>query len=135
MVRTSLPDRVSSRQRLPGQRSERHPSRRRRSSPFNAPMEPKLRQIAPFIVSGISIRTSNSAESDSSTAELANLWDRFFGENVAANIPHQSPDSPIYGVYSEYESDVDGLYTTTAGVRVAASNDKADRNGVTEVVI
>ena len=32
---------------------------------------------------------------------------------------HRIPDSPVYGVYSEWESDVTSAYTVTAGMKVS----------------
>ena len=90
-------------------------------------MEPKRTRLPePFRVAGISVRTSNRDEGVTETAKLGLLWGRFFSGNIADTIPHRVPDSPIYGVYSDYESDVNGRYTTTAGVRVDGSSASSD---------
>jgi predicted transcriptional regulator YdeE len=53
------------------------------------------------------------------TARLGALWGRFFQEGIAGQVADQVPGSPVYGVYSDYESDVNGPYTVTAGVQIA----------------
>lgn len=52
------------------------------------------------------------------TARLPGLWDQFVSTGVAEKITNRIPDSPIFGVYSDYESDADGHYTVTAGVKI-----------------
>jgi predicted transcriptional regulator YdeE len=81
-------------------------------------MQPKLVSVQPFTVSGISVRTVNYDEFDSSKAKLPTLWGEFHGQNIAEHVPNKLNDSPIYGVYSEYESDASGQYTVTAGIAV-----------------
>lgn len=81
------------------------------------------KNIPAFIVSGITVRTTNHNESDPATAKLANHWGTFFVEGLAEKIPHRLKDSPIYGVYSSYESDVNGAYNLTAGVAVSKRAD------------
>lgn len=80
--------------------------------------EPKLTQISDITVSGISIRTTNHDEFNKETAKLSHLWQRFLSEGIAEKIPCKIQDSPIYGVYSDYESDFSGFYTVTAGCAI-----------------
>ena len=80
--------------------------------------EPKLTHISNFTVSGISVRTINRDEFNPGTAKLSHLWQRFLSESIAEKIPGKIPDSPIYGIYSDYESDFTGYYTVTAGCAV-----------------
>lgn len=96
-------------------------------------MQPTFTKIRPFTVAGISVRTRNSDEMNSETSKLSELWDRFFTENVAAHIDEQDDDSPIYGVYSDYESDVNGEYTTTAGVRLASAGPTSNGHAYVEI--
>ncbi len=77
------------------------------------------KQIPAFMVSGITVRTNNQDEFNPATAKLANHWGTFFAENIAEKIPHRLKDSPIYGVYSSYESDFSGAYNLTAGMAVS----------------
>jgi predicted transcriptional regulator YdeE len=78
--------------------------------------EPKLIAIESFKIAGISVRTTNSSEFDEETAKIPTLWHQFFSTNIAEKIPKSIPNAPIYGVYSNYDSDSSGNYTVTAGM-------------------
>ncbi|TCW83100.1 AraC family transcriptional regulator [Burkholderia sp. SRS-46] len=82
-------------------------------------MEPKVVRISHFTVSGSTVRTKNRDESNQETAKIPSLWGQFFSSGLADNIPHRLPDTPVYGVYSAYESDATGFYDLTAGVAVS----------------
>lgn len=82
-------------------------------------MQPKIVQISPFLVSGLTIRTKNSDEFIPISAKIPTLWGQFFSRGVAENCPTRLADSPIFGVYSAYESDATGSYNVTAGVSVS----------------
>lgn len=69
-------------------------------------------------VAGIRMRTTNAAEMNRATARLPGLWGRFYQDGLAGKIPSARPGSPVYGVYSDYESDANGAYTLTAGVEI-----------------
>lgn len=71
---------------------------------------PALKNVKGFRVIGLSIRTQNSDEFDEKTAKLPTLWEEFYSSNIAN-------DENILGVYSDYASDANGLYTVTVGVR------------------
>jgi predicted transcriptional regulator YdeE len=88
---------------------------------------PKLVPIDAFTVRGIRARTQNSDEADPSRAKLGALWGRFFAQGLAEKIPHRASGSPIYGVYSSYESDATGRYDLTAGVAIEASDASRER--------
>jgi predicted transcriptional regulator YdeE len=79
-------------------------------------MLPKEIQVSGFSVTGLSVRTINRDEFNPTTAQLPMLWRRFFESGVIDQISNSVPNSPIYGVYSEYESDATGFYSLTAGV-------------------
>ncbi|WP_027612686.1 GyrI-like domain-containing protein [Pseudomonas sp. URIL14HWK12:I6] len=84
-------------------------------------MDLKRQQIDAFTVAGLQVRTTNAAEHQPETAKIGPMWGRFFGEELAESIPGKSANSPIYGVYSAYESDASGAFDVTAGVAVNAS--------------
>lgn len=96
-------------------------------------MEPKRVAVEPKKITGISVRTINSDEMNPETAKVPALWERFYKEDLARKIPHQVPGSPVYGVYSAYESDITGAYDLTAGVEVEAGVDTPE--GLTGVII
>lgn len=76
---------------------------------------PSLQRKPQRIVAGIATRTNNQRENDSSTARIPALWDRFYREGIAQEIPN---DGAIVGVVYDYESDHTGDYTSMAGVVV-----------------
>ncbi len=78
------------------------------------PTRKKLGQAIP--IAGISVRTTNAAEFNPVTGKIAGLWGRFFSQGLADSLPGKLADSPIYGVYSGYESDYMGAFDVTAGV-------------------
>ena len=94
-------------------------------------MKPTPKQVEGFRVAGISVRTNNRDEASPGTGKLGALWGRFFQEGIAAQIPNQVSGSAIYGVYSDYESDVNGAYTVTAGMQV--NPDVGGADGFTSV--
>jgi predicted transcriptional regulator YdeE len=77
---------------------------------------PNRQQIAEFCVAGVSVRTSNADEADPARAKLPALWQRFTEDPVIGSL-----GGPPVGVYTEYESDAAGMYTTLAGVRVVSA--------------
>ena len=81
-------------------------------------MEPKEIVIKEIIIAGISIKTCNENEMKPEKAEIPVLWNNFFEKNIRQNIPNQIENSPIYGVYSDYESDVNGYYRLTVGMSI-----------------
>lgn len=70
---------------------------------------PILNYIEGFTVMGLSIKTRNADEFNENTAKLPSLWQQFYSSTLAAN-------ANIFEVYSNYESDANGLYTVTVGV-------------------
>ncbi len=70
---------------------------------------PTLKYVERFTVTGFHVRTQNRDEFNENTAKLPSLWQQFYSSDLAVN-----PN--IFEVYSDYESDADGLYTVTLGV-------------------
>lgn len=70
---------------------------------------PTLKHVDSFRVIGPSTRTKNCDEFNIKTAKIPNLWQQF----ASANLTSQAT---IFGVYSDYESDANGLYTLTVGI-------------------
>lgn len=71
--------------------------------------EPALIEVPSFLVTGLSVKTKNEYEFNPETARLPALWQRF-------NALPRLSELPIYGIYSDYESDDKGFYTVTAGL-------------------
>ncbi|MHA6575455.1 GyrI-like domain-containing protein [Pseudomonas yamanorum] len=78
-------------------------------------MEPKTTRVSGFFVSGLAVRTMNCDELNQKTAKTPGLWVQFFSGGIADKTPDRLPDTPIFGVYSTYESDATGSYNVTAG--------------------
>jgi predicted transcriptional regulator YdeE len=75
--------------------------------------QPIMKHIESFTVTGFTVRTQNSDEFNAETAKLPKLWERFHSSNPPT-------DTAIFSIYSDYESDANGLYSVTVGV---TSND------------
>lgn len=71
-------------------------------------------------VTGFKVRTKNSNEMNLETAQIGNLWEKFFTE-IAKNL---NPESKVYGVYTNYESDANGEFD------VFAASDKFERDTI-----
>lgn len=71
---------------------------------------PTVKQVESFIVTGFSLRTQNKDEFNEKTAKLPSLWQQFYTSELATHVN-------IFGVYSNYDSDVNGPYTVTVGVK------------------
>ena len=69
-----------------------------------------------FTVVGISIRTTN--QNNQSQKDISELWGRFIVENVIESI-HNKISGEIYCIYTDYESDFMGEYTTILGCMVS----------------
>lgn len=72
-------------------------------------LEANLKYVKGFTVTGLSIKTQNTAEFNEKTAKLPSLWQQFYASDLATN-------PKLFEVYSDYESDANGLYTVTVGV-------------------
>ncbi len=68
-----------------------------------------------FKIIGISTETTNQA--GKAAADLGQLWARFFAENIPDQIQNKISDE-IYSIYTDYESDFTGKYTTVIGLKV-----------------
>ena len=71
-------------------------------------IDPIMKHVDSFTVTGLTVRTQNSDEFNQETAKLPNLWQQFYASNPI-------PNTPIFGVYSGYESDANGFYNATVG--------------------
>jgi predicted transcriptional regulator YdeE len=77
-------------------------------------------KIESFKIIGISVRTTN--EGGKSGEDIGEFWERFYKENIASKIPGKISED-IYSVYTDYESDYKGSYTTIIGCKVNSLND------------
>jgi predicted transcriptional regulator YdeE len=70
-----------------------------------------------FSIIGIAVRTTN--QNGQSQKDVAELWGKFMGQGLSAQIPNKASDD-IYCVYTDYESDFTGTYTTILGCKVTS---------------
>lgn len=75
--------------------------------------------IPAFHVIGISIRTTNA--NGQSAIDIENLWNKFWNEKIQEQIPNKIDDE-FYAVYTDYETDFTGPYTTIIGSAVSSLN-------------
>lgn len=86
-------------------------------------LTPKPKQIKRFMVAGFSTRTQNSDEFDHKKAKLPTLWQHFYSSSISSN-------QIRFGVYSNYESEADGFYSTTAGIMMEEA-----KTGLSSVIV
>ena len=72
-------------------------------------------EIAEFKIIGMTVRTTN--QNGQSQNDIGNLWGKFMGGNFIEQIPNKETDD-VYCIYTDYESDFNGPYTTILGCRV-----------------
>lgn len=77
-------------------------------------------QIESFNLIGITVRTNNS--SGAAAKDIPALWQRFLAERISDKIPHKISEA-LYCVYTGYESDYTGDYTTLLGCKVSSLAD------------
>ena len=74
-------------------------------------------QLEEFYIIGISVRTTN--QNAQSQKDIGELWERFFTQNLISRIPGKASND-IYCIYTDYESDKDGPYTSILGCKVTS---------------
>jgi predicted transcriptional regulator YdeE len=94
-------------------------------------METKIVERDAFTVVGIATRTSNQLEADPASAKIPGLWQRFFAEGITGRVTNARNNGTIFGVYTEYESDLSAPYTLFVGCETDGSGDAP--GGLTQV--
>lgn len=69
---------------------------------------------------GIAVQTSN--ENGVAIDDLGQLWGRFFSEQISSKIPNKISED-IYAVYTDYESNYLGKYSTIIGQEASSLDD------------
>lgn len=98
------------------------------SKPKNKNMQ--VVEVAAFKVIGISVRTTN-ADGKGAT-DIGALWNRFLSEGIMQQIPNKE-GMDIYSLYTDYESDQWGAYTTVLGCKVSSTDEVPDGMTALEV--
>jgi predicted transcriptional regulator YdeE len=73
-----------------------------------------------FHVLGIFVRTTNV--NNKALKDIGDLFGNFVGQNIMEKIPNKITED-IYCVYTDYETDFNGPYTTIIGCKVSSLND------------
>jgi predicted transcriptional regulator YdeE len=73
-----------------------------------------------IFVAGIAVRTTN--KDGRAQTDIGNLWAKLMRENIAGQITTRLSDD-IYCVYTDYENDHNGWYTTVLGYRIENPDD------------
>lgn len=74
-----------------------------------------MENLDSFKIIGISVETTN--QNEKSVEDLGKLWERFYTENIQSKIPNKNGDE-IYSIYTDYETDYTGKYTSIIGLKV-----------------
>ena len=69
-----------------------------------------IQQIEKIDAVGFLVRTTNENEQDQSTSKISPLWKKFFTEAL----PQLTPESKVFGVYTNYETDHTGAFDVIA---------------------
>lgn len=77
----------------------------------------KNQNIRKFNIIGISTRTTNN--NGQAAQDIEALWEKFWGQNIQEQIPNKVSNE-IYAVYTDYETDFTGYYTTIIGLPVSS---------------
>lgn len=83
--------------------------------------EPKIIKREAFQIIGISTETSNANEL-TAQAKIPQLWQDFYEKNIVDQLS-KLDNQNVYGLYSDYETDVNGNYAITIGVEASKMND------------
>ena len=77
-----------------------------------------VREVENLMLSGLSTITNNKNESNPETARIMQLWQDYEEKNILGATFNKAKNFYMYGVYSDYESDVNGDYKVTVAVEV-----------------
>lgn len=80
-------------------------------------MKPASIELNEFYVIGVSVRTTN--QNGQSQIDIGELWGQFIGQSLIEKISNKVTRD-IYCIYTDYESDFYGPYTTILGCKVAS---------------
>lgn len=83
-----------------------------------------------LLIVGISVRTNNS--NNQAQRDISQLWGRFILHNTSNAIPNKVSED-IYCLYTDYESDHTGDYTTILGCVVSAADNIPEDMVATEI--
>jgi predicted transcriptional regulator YdeE len=83
-------------------------------------MKKELANKSEIKLVGLSVRTNNKSEMNPQTSKIGELAGRYWGQNLATQIPNRKNPGVTLSVYTEYESDEHGDYTYFVGEEVSS---------------
>ena len=78
----------------------------------------KTHRIKKIMFSGLKTDTNNENEKNEETAKIPTLWDDYVEKNIYGKTLNKSKEPYLYGVYTDYESDVNGNYSVSVAIEV-----------------
>lgn len=75
----------------------------------------ETKDLPAFYVIGVSVRTTNAG--GQSQKDIGELFQKYYSQGISQKIPNKVSED-TYCVYTDYESDANGKYTTVLGCRV-----------------
>ncbi|MBA3751534.1 effector binding domain-containing protein [Candidatus Dependentiae bacterium] len=85
-------------------------------------MENNVTTLPEITVVGIKARTNNSLEANPSTALIGQTLQRYFQDNISQKIQDRVHPGTLFGIYTEYETDLTGDYTYFVGEEVSSTD-------------
>ena len=85
----------------------------------------KVSYVKKLMLLGISVRTNNANEKNQEMQKIAPLWEKYDVDNFYSKTLNKTNNTSFYGVYSNYESDVNGDYDASVAVEVTKSKNNA----------
>ena len=79
----------------------------------------QISELEEFCIIGIAARTTN--QNRKAETDISELWQRFARQGLINQIPGKE-STDIYCVYTDYETDHNGPYTTILGCKVTTLN-------------
>jgi len=85
----------------------------------------KVSYVKNLMLQGISVRTNNENEKNEETQKIAPLWAKYDEENIFSKTLNKVNNTSFYGIYTNYESDVNGDYDAIVAVEVTKAKNNA----------
>jgi len=85
----------------------------------------KVSYVKNLMLQGISTRTNNENEKNIETQKIAPLWEKYDEEHIFTKTLNKVSNTSFYGLYFNYESDVDGDYDAMVAVEVTKAKNNA----------
>ncbi len=87
-------------------------------------MEYEIQELKGMTIQGTSTRTDNQE----GMIIIPQLWEAFFKDDVLSQIENKTENTSLFAVYTEYESDENGMYSFVIGAEIRSPNDSKNMN-------